>query len=516
MDLSLVPSTEASLPAWLLVLYGLVLGMKLLFRSRGDVRLLGAGLTMACACWMLLARGIEIQLPIVLTVPEGTRELVVPLLRTLAEIGLALSCASAGMVVVGSVAIALTGSDLIRLQKAALRLLLLLVGLVVIWQLHFAGQFSLRNMLFGLGGASVFVIGLGLQRSVGNVFSGFDLQADKVVQRGDFVQLGVGGPEGVVADTSLRTTRILSTDGQMMIVANADLLQRNLLNLDQPDRRLRVRRVVGVSYSVPPMRAKDAMLDVLLQDRDVLRGSAGPDPAVFVQGYAESSVNYEIRFWVADRRVLDEVVDRVMTRVWYALRERSIEIPFPTRSVRMVDMQAEAERGREGEAHVTGLEARLARCALFAEEFMTAPERRELARDSHECSLAEGEYAVRLGERTEHMYLILEGEVEVRPEGRPPVRLAAPAWFGEIALLRREPRTADVVGAPGGARLLRMSRVSVLPALSRNPKLAGELSRVSDARREAAGVVDDDSLALPLWRRVGRMTRRLLATLRPW
>jgi small-conductance mechanosensitive channel len=344
------PTTPPNAILWLLALYALVHGCKFAFLRRGDVRLLGAGLLVASVCWMLGAWGIEINMPLLVTLPEGPKELVISLLRTLGEIGLALAIAPATIVVIGAVAIASTGSDLIRLQRAVLRILLLLIGAVVIWQMHFAGQFGLRNLLFGLGGASVFVIGLGLQRSMGNVFSGFDLQADKVVQRGDFVQLGVGGLEGIVADTSLRTTRINSTDGQMIIVANADLLQLNLLNLDQPDRKLRVRRGVGVSYDVPPMRVKDAILGVLNQDESVLRSPHASDPAVFVHGHGDSAVNYEIRFWVGDRRWMDDVVDRVMTRIWYALREQSIEIPFPIRTIRMTDMLAEAGRAEASEA----------------------------------------------------------------------------------------------------------------------------------------------------------------------
>jgi small-conductance mechanosensitive channel len=511
-----VVSTPPHTILWLLAIYALVLGCKFTLRRRGDVRLLGVGLLAGSVCWMLGAWGVEIHLPLLVTLPEGPKELVIPLLRTLGEIGLALAIASASIVVIGAVAIATTGADLIRLQKAVLRTLLLLIGAVVIWQMHFAGQFSLRNLLFGLGGASVFVIGLGLQRSMGNVFSGFDLQADKVVQRGDFVQLGVGGPEGIVADTSLRTTRIHSTDGQMMIVANADLLQRNLLNLDQPDRKLRVRRIVGVSYEVPPMRVKDAILGVLNQDQGVLQAPHAPDPAVFVQGYGDSAVNYEVRFWVGDRRWMDDVVDRVMTRIWYALREQSIEIPFPIRTIRMTDMPEEARRATASEARTRELEAAVARCPLFADAYMSGSERRELVRDSAECALAEGELAVRLGERSEHMYLVLEGEVEVRPAGRPSIRLPAPGWFGEIALLRREPRTADVAGGPGGAKLLRMSRVSVLPALGRNPKLADELGRVSDARREAIGMVDTAEHEASVWRRARTVVRSMSRSLRPW
>jgi CRP-like cAMP-binding protein len=213
---------------------------------------------------------------------------------------------------------------------------------------------------------------------------------------------------------------------------------------------------------------------------------------------------------------MDEIVDRVMTRVWYVLREQSIEIPFPIRTIRMTDMAAEGRRAESSEARVRELEAAVARCPLFADAYMSGSERRELVRDSAECALAEGELAVRQGERSEHMYLVLEGEVEVRPEGRASIRLPAPSWFGEMALLRREPRTADVAGGPGGARLLRMSRVSVLPALGRNPKLADEMGRVSDARREEIGMFASEACESSVWKRAGQTVRTLGRSLRPW
>jgi hypothetical protein len=106
--------------------------------------------------------------------------------------------------------------------------------------------------------------------------------------------------------------------------------------------------------------------------------------------------------------------------------------------------------------------------------------------------------------------------VEVRPEGRASIRLPAPSWFGEMALLRREPRTADVAGGPGGARLLRMSRVSVLPALGRNPKLADEMGRVSDARREEIGMFESEACESSVWKRAGQTVRTLGRSLRPW
>jgi CRP-like cAMP-binding protein len=88
--------------------------------------------------------------------------------------------------------------------------------------------------------------------------------------------------------------------------------------------------------------------------------------------------------------------------------------------------------------------------------------------------------------------------------------------FGEIALLRGEPRIADVVSVTPGTRLLRMSRLSVLPVLQRHPSLAGELSRLSQARREASGVLDDEAPRTTLLQRCGAMLRTIVRELRPW
>jgi len=501
---------------WGIACYACVLAAKFIVLRKGDMRLLGISLMISTVGWMLLQFGVEANIPFSVTLPEGSKELEIPLIRTLAEIGLVLVGITLSMLAVSATMITTTGGDLIRLQKALLRFVLFFIGLTVIWQMHFAGQFSIRSLLLGVGGASVFVIGLALQRTLGNLFSGFDLQADKVVLKGDFVQLGVGGPEGTVADTSLRTTRILTTDGQMMIIANSDLLSRQLMNLDQPNRTLRIRKSVGVSYEVPPMKVKDALLDVLRQDDGVLKAPTAPAPEVFVLSYGESSIHYEIRFWVADRRVMDPIVDRVMTRIWYALRERSLEIPFPIRTVRIVNMDHERAKAEEVDHHANQLERAVVNCPLFSEQFMNSGERRELVRDSVECALHPNEHAVRRGERSDHMYLVLEGSVEVQPEGRAAIQLQSSAWFGEIALLRAEPRTANVVGGPGGAKLLRMSKVSVLPALQRNPQLASELAKVSDARREAAGVVDALVTRTTWPQRVGLEIQRLLHEMRPW
>jgi voltage-gated potassium channel len=68
----------------------------------------------------------------------------------------------------------------------------------------------------------------------------------------------------------------------------------------------------------------------------------------------------------------------------------------------------------------------------------------ELTRMLRRLDLADRAMVVRRGRPGDCMYFVASGEVEVKVEPRP-VRLGAGSFFGEMALLTREPRTANVV-----------------------------------------------------------------------
>ena len=165
-------------------------------------------------------------------------------------------------------------------------------------------------------------------------------------------------------------------------------------------------------------------------------------------------------------------------------------------------MSALASAG--GEA---GAVAALARSALFA---AFSPALRQRLFDGGELvQLAAGDILARAGEPGEAIYLILEGEAEVRavaPNGDE-LRLAAlpaGAVIGEMAVLDGGPRSADLYAARR-TKALRIARAAILAALEEEPKaciaLAGELSR----RLRATNAQIEDLRVLDLGARLAQL-----------
>jgi len=94
-----------------------------------------------------------------------------------------------------------------------------------------------------------------------------------------------------------------------------------------------------------------------------------------------------------------------------------------------------------------------------------------IARSFKELKYESGDVIVRKGETGVGFYLIVDGTVEVRADGRVLSKLGPGQFFGEMALLDGQPRSADVV-ATEPSRCLAMSSWSFNGIVSEHPKIA--------------------------------------------
>jgi len=94
-----------------------------------------------------------------------------------------------------------------------------------------------------------------------------------------------------------------------------------------------------------------------------------------------------------------------------------------------------------------------------------------------------GAVVVRRGTSPDAMYFVVAGEVEVRGLGAP-VRLGEGAFFGEIALLERRPRSADIV-ATRACTLLVLDGAEFYRIAQQHPRVLAAVEAESRRRQES-------------------------------
>ncbi len=217
---------------------------------------------------------------------------------------------------------------LLPLLRKAVKTSIAIVGVLIIlgkWQVQIGPLLS----ALGIGGLA---IALALNSSLSNVFSGIQLILDRSVNVGDKVELD-SGDVGVVLDIGLRTTLMRTYDNEVISLPNSQLANARIKNYTRPDATIRVAVNFGVAYGSDMGEVKRVVLGAISQLDDILQE---PGPQVLFLNMGDFSLDMTARVWV-DNYGKQFARKLEMTELIYnTLNENHIEIPFPTRTVHMV------------------------------------------------------------------------------------------------------------------------------------------------------------------------------------
>lgn len=318
------------------------------------------------------------------------------------------------------------------------------------------------------------VIGLALQESLSNVFSGLMLTVDEPYKPGDWIE--VDGREGKVLDSNWRSVRVLTRDDDVIYVPNSSMAKHNIVNFTAPTPLHLLHRKIGVEYGAPPNKVKQVLIGLMQHTDGVLKE---PVPDVYVVDYADFAIIYEMRFWIDTYAARTRIESEVMRGVWYHLKRNNIGIPFP---IREVFLKREQPGKKPGE-----IVSMLRKVDIL--EQLKEEELLMLAEDLTSQLFAKNEVICRQGEEGSTFYIIKSGRVSVRlkqmDSGETEVaQLSAGAYFGEMSLLTGEPRSSTVKAAED-CELLCLDRESFAVLLRDNPPIAATMSGVI-AERAAA------------------------------
>jgi MscS family membrane protein len=206
-------------------------------------------------------------------------------------------------------------------------LFLMGAALIVVLK-HFS--YDIFSLVTALGIGSL-AIGMAAKDTLAHMISGFTIMLDRPFRIGDRIQL-VGGQIGDVTDIGLRSTKIKTMDNQLLIVPNSDLCNTMLTNQAFPNSRAKGRINIGVAYGSDVDLVKRLLVATAGEIEDVL---TDPPPEAFFANFGDSALNMALFFWVEEYGTLFAVTDKINSLILKRFDEHSIEIPFPTRTVKM-------------------------------------------------------------------------------------------------------------------------------------------------------------------------------------
>lgn len=191
-------------------------------------------------------------------------------------------------------------------------------------------------------------LGFGLQEIFANFISGIIILFEQPVRVGDMVT--VGGTTGRITTVRMRSTAITDWDNKVLMVPNKMLITQEVINWSQGETSIRVVLSVGVSYGEDPEQVAAILLEAGRSAPHVLED---PEPSVNFTGFGDSSMNFDLRVFIATTESLVETRTRINTDVKRRFDEAGVTIPFPQRDIRVTmigDASIEpVEKAGEGE-----------------------------------------------------------------------------------------------------------------------------------------------------------------------
>jgi small conductance mechanosensitive channel len=139
---------------------------------------------------------------------------------------------------------------------------------------------------------------------------------------GDLIE--AQGLIGGVKEIDIFNTQLVSPDNKRVIIPNGTMANGNIVNYTA-EGMIRVDVEVGVAYSSDLKKAKSALMNVLTDNKKVLKS---PKPFVGVSDLSSSSISLVVRPYCKPEDYWD-VYFATYENSKLALDKAGIEIPFP-------------------------------------------------------------------------------------------------------------------------------------------------------------------------------------------
>lgn len=353
-----------------------------------------------------------------------------------------------------------------------------------------AAELNSQGVLTTVGSAAVlgglaFIVGPGSATQIGNISSALAVQVERQFSVGDWVE--IAGELGRVENISWNSTYLYDDiDDRYIVIPNSLIDHSKTINYSRPSSsEYRLDLQVGLPLEMPPGLAMQVLKTALNSHPSIVDTARS---RVILSSIDQDSINYVLKFFVADFKLRNKIRTEIYSNVWYAIERNGYALPYSVvdlrtaHSRRQLQEQRCARERRDSFASLRSIE-------LFSS--LSDDEILEIVRNDRLVCFGPGEMVVELGDVGGSMYVVIEGSCCVlipNPSGGEGMvevaQLPLGTIFGEISALTNAPRTASIKAA-SHLVLQEISQQQIETIFLNNQEAMAEFAKVM-ASREAS------------------------------
>ncbi|MBU2913477.1 mechanosensitive ion channel domain-containing protein [Reichenbachiella agariperforans] len=322
-----------------------------------------------------------------------------------------------------------------KLLQQIMRMIVIAIGFAVIASEIWGSD--LGSLITALGVTSL-VLGLALQDTLGNLFAGISLIYEKPFATGDWIQ--IDSHYGKIVEINWRAIRIVNRQNDMITVPNSYLGKQVFLNYSRPNKFHAESVRVAFNNEVPPNKVK-GIIEEIIQNTANIRKE--PPYEVKTVNFDNHKVEYEVLYFIDDFWESELIKDELYTKIWYGAKRNSVKLPNPVSYSKPWPFEE-----FDKEAFLLSKSKLILNSPVFSG--LTVVDLKSMIKKSNYNSYGQGEVIVQQGELSDHVHLIIMGEVaiyvEQDGEERTHVGTAKKGeLFGEMELLNNTANEGTVI-----------------------------------------------------------------------
>ena len=190
------------------------------------------------------------------------------------------------------------------------------------------------NLATVLATSAIFtiVLGLALQDTLGNLFSGVALQIERPFQIGDWVEVHNSDDKwiGQIQEITWRATSLMGFSDELIVIPNKTIAQSQLLIFSERNKPARFSQQFRFPFDVDIIKVKAAILDSVKSIPEIM---SDPEPRVLLMEVTESWVSVKVFYSIADYGRRYRVGDMVIAYTLQSIKNKKLALATHTLNI---------------------------------------------------------------------------------------------------------------------------------------------------------------------------------------